>query len=821
MLSADIKSYAHELWENTKPSLSSLGDELQEKLSAYQGDMKTLLELSCGSLPASDLGSVDFKVFSAYAEHALMLREKSPYCKDIPEDIFLHCVFYPRINSEDLVDCRGFFYNKLKKRIAGLSGTDAALEVNRWCGENMTYEMTDTRTINPLTAYSCALGRCGEESTFGVTALRAVGIPARQIYVPWWSHCDDNHAWVECYVDGAWHFLGACEPEPTLDRGWFVNASSRAMVICSRNYFSYIGESLKSEGLVQKKGISLAYNQIRRYAEAVETTVFVKDKSGNAIEGAWVRFYVENMAGLACIAALQSDEKGCVRIETGLGSMLIEAEYDGKFSWEKLTVCENSSLTLCPSLTAPPLGETLWDFKAPETGYKYKALLSPEAQAEKSETLRLCGEKRLERINSYWLKKDESADEKMQEVFHIAAGHAEKLWDFYNEYGKDAEDILLSLKPKDWRDCDISVLVSHIEGTKSFKTDDKNFIPYIQCPRIGYELLTPWRATVEKALSRDEKEKFKNKPDTLWPWICNNFKEGSCRFLPVLWLQPEAALKLKAADLKGRRLLFVAIMRTLGIAARLNPVDGRAEYYRDSAFTSVEADSPVEPMAKLRIKADPSMVYAQSWGLSLWVGSWQSLDLEDADLENLELPLGLYQLHTVNRLPSGNQLISHKTFELADDMELNVEKRKAAPEQLLADFKAPLPVKAEGLEVQFYLEPGAEPTEHSLNELIAAKERVNKAMENGLSIRFILPDEKGRNNPTLIKALSALGNVKIQETAFNAAPLEAFARALYLEPGLWPLICLSDGETAYYGHGGYAVGSVGLALELSELILNK
>ncbi len=43
-------------------------------------------------------------------------------------------------------------------------------------------------------------------------------------------------------------------------------------------------------------------------------------------------------------------------------------------------------------------------------------------------------------------------------------------------------------------------------------------------------------------------------------------------------------------------------------------------------------------MAKLRIKADPSMVYAQSWGLSRWVGSWQSLDLEDADLENLELP---------------------------------------------------------------------------------------------------------------------------------------------------------------------------------------
>ena len=35
-------------------------------------------------------------------------------------------------------------------------------------------------------------GPLREESTFGVTAPAVRGIPARQIYVPWWSHCDDN-----------------------------------------------------------------------------------------------------------------------------------------------------------------------------------------------------------------------------------------------------------------------------------------------------------------------------------------------------------------------------------------------------------------------------------------------------------------------------------------------------------------------------------------------------------------------------------------------------------------------------------------------------
>ena len=59
------------------------------------------------------------------------------------------------------------------------------------------------------------LGNGGEESTFTVSALRTIGIPARQVYTPRWAHTDDNHAWVEAWVDGKWYFLGAC-PEPRM-----------------------------------------------------------------------------------------------------------------------------------------------------------------------------------------------------------------------------------------------------------------------------------------------------------------------------------------------------------------------------------------------------------------------------------------------------------------------------------------------------------------------------------------------------------------------------------------------------------------------------
>lgn len=76
---------------------------------------------------------------------------------------------------------------------------DAILEVNHWCHEKATYQPSDARTHSPLATVYTAIGRCGEESTFLVAALRAVGIPARQIYTPRWAHTDDNHAWVEAW----------------------------------------------------------------------------------------------------------------------------------------------------------------------------------------------------------------------------------------------------------------------------------------------------------------------------------------------------------------------------------------------------------------------------------------------------------------------------------------------------------------------------------------------------------------------------------------------------------------------------------------------
>ena len=263
----------------------------------------------------------------------------------------------------------------------------------------------------------------------------------------------------------------------------------------------------------------------------------------------------------------------------------------------------------------------------------------------------------------------------------------------------------------------------------------------------------------------------------------------------------------------------MAILRTLGRAARLNPVDNRAEFWDGKDFSSPETAENSEETSVLALIVESSMKPQQDYGLSYWKGEWENLELKGEKNEALRLKKGIYWLHTVKRLPSGMQLISHKLFELSSDMSLNVEKRKAEKSQLLSDFKVKLPVENCGLELQIYLEPGAEPTEHSLNELIENSEKIKVLREKGLSLRLILPDERGRENPTYKKTVTTLEKAREQILDFKDPGLEALARAVYLEPGLFPLISLSDGETSYFAHAGYSVGTISLALSLGELLL--
>ena len=189
-------------------------------------------------MPSNDLIDRDGAYFLENVRTSLEARKEMPWGKNIPEREWRHFVLPIRVNNEALDASRPYLFKELKERVKGLSLEQAVLEVNHWCHEHVVYTPSDSRTSSPLATLRTAYGRCGEESTLLVAALRAVGIPARQVYTPRWAHTDDNHAWVEAWVDGKWLFLGACEPEPVLNLAWFNAPVSRAMLVHTKAFWS-------------------------------------------------------------------------------------------------------------------------------------------------------------------------------------------------------------------------------------------------------------------------------------------------------------------------------------------------------------------------------------------------------------------------------------------------------------------------------------------------------------------------------------------------------------------------------------------------------
>ncbi len=278
-------------------------------------------------MPLADIADHPGEFYLQNVDCALRAREEMPWGKSVPEREFRHFVLPVRVNNENLDSCRPVFYEELKNRVKNLSLYDAVLEVNHWCHEKVIYTPSDARTSSPLASVKTAYGRCGEESTFTVAALRSVGIPARQVYTPRWAHTDDNHAWVEAWVDGKWYFLGACEPEPVLDLGWFNAPASRGMLMHTKVFGRYDGP----EEVMLRTPRYTEINVIGNYAPTARAEVTVTDAEGNPVADAKVEFKVYNYAEFYTVAAKQTAADGKTSLTAGKGDMLVWASKDGKF----------------------------------------------------------------------------------------------------------------------------------------------------------------------------------------------------------------------------------------------------------------------------------------------------------------------------------------------------------------------------------------------------------------------------------------------------------------------------------------------------------
>ena len=536
-------------------------EEVSAALAACAGEERPLLAYYYATLPLTDVGDYSPAYFLSVARQALAVREEFPWCQALAEHRFLKDVAYPRVNTEELAPCRELFHDALAPRVRGLSLEEAILEVNRWCAEEATYRSTDGRTASPLQVYQRGFGRCGEESTFLVTALRSVGIAARQVYVPWWSHCDDNHAWVEAFDGQGWRYLGACEPEPQLDRGWFTHAAARAVMVHTRAFvqgsreevaFLFPGTDPVDWDI--QEGVAVE-NITARYGDTKRLTVQVAGPDGAPAAGAWVSLSVLNMAAPREIARRQADSQGRVTLGLGKGSVLATA-------WEEASPGLLAECLLAPEdiQAALVLGQGLaaageWDFLPPaDAGLTVPALSPSQEEARRAcldRAAALREEKRLAR-------------EKARPA--PPAGEGARVWQSLTEKDREGE-----LSPQLLED---ALAAFAWEGQYPAAAFQEGLLS----PRVALEVLTPWRRLLEGRFSPQEREAARQEPSRLWQWAQAAAPvDKDC--YAALWGTPQGMLQVGASTSQGQQVLFCAACRALGIPAKL--VDGVPQVWRE------------------------------------------------------------------------------------------------------------------------------------------------------------------------------------------------------------------------------------------------
>lgn len=721
------------------------------------------LDYLLSALPEADRISLDESTLLRVVRHALQVRRETPWGSTIPEGIFKAFVLFPRVNNENPEFYQGPIWAELRTRITGKTMDEAVREINFWCYEKATYQSTDNRTANALTTVRRTFGRCGEESTLLVSALRSAGIPARQVYVPRWAHCDDNHAWVEAWVDGVWRYLGACEPEPVLDSGWFTAAASKAMLVHTRAY----GVDPEGERVENVIGNARIINRTAAYAKTALLTVRVTE-NGAPKAGVHVRFELANMAELYPINEQITDANGEVTLLTGLGTLQLHVHDGKRFVRRAVDVAAQTRCEVDFGAAAEALEEVAtFDQRPPRETRIQPAAFDEAVLSEHQTRMRRCEELRAAYQATF---RNDS------EFMRNACGNHAAIEQFMEMDRFEMEDkraLLGTLREKDFVDATAEMLADALDGALPAKEryPREIWVESVLCPRVANEMLLPVRREIKACFAGQPADVFE-----LWTLLTE--KVTLCDMEPRT-LVPD----LRAVLREGRcsetvmDVLFVACARALGMAARLNPATGEKEYFDGDGYRALFLAKQADAKLLLRNRSGRELLYGVHFTVGvLENGAYRTLSLYDCKLgDELEIAVfaGRYRVITCTRQIDGAVDGTMIPAEVASGGVATVDvtmRQDSTPEKLMY---APLPslrTRCGSEDVRFpeavagrnailaFVEPGKEPTEHFFNELLDAAEELRNCT---IAVRLFVDHASELENEKLKQVVGRLDDVEL------------------------------------------------------------
>ncbi len=750
----------------------------QARLSPEQ---REAVEFLYAYLPDADLADYSFDFYLRNIDAALKARREMPWGKTVGDREWRHFVLPVRVNNESLDLSRSAFYEELKPRLQGLSMEEAILEINHWLHEKATYKPSDARTSSPLSTVSQAIGRCGEESTFGVAAFRAMGIPARQVYTPRWAHTDDNHAWVEVWADGKWHFLGACEPEPVLDLAWFNAPASRGMLMNTNVFGEYDGP----EEVLAQQPLSTRINVTRNYAPVDYARAVVRNADGTPAAGADVRFCIYNYAEYYPVAQRVADAEGKAGVLAGKGDMLVWATDGDRFGFSEYQPGSGETVVVLDKdgsysgvtdfdLTPPKGGGLIPNVTAGQRAINNRRFAQEDSIRNAYTSTFATRGQAAAIAESLGLDSVALADVLVESRGNHAA-IVEMLRQLDTSRRAMALRLLKNVSEKDRRDIPMDVVGDGIAHAPEpvFDMSDGFYDRYVLNPRVENEALTPYKGYLSVAL-QEIADEVDGDPAALALWTAGNITLSD-QPSSGLRMSPASVWRLRNTDRLSRDIFYVAAARSLGIPARIDPVTGKTQYaMSEDEWSDVDLVQIGGPMKKRRVKGGALQLEFSPEGFNVDPKYYSSFSIsridggvprqleypEDATWSStfssaVPLDAGQYVLTTGQRLADGGVLAKSRVFTVApgDTVRIPLEIRRNPDalsvigslnaEDIYHDLKlnedrSLLATAGRGYYVVGLIDPGSEPSAHTLNDIAAVAKHLDAV---GRKIILLFPDE--------------------------------------------------------------------------------
>lgn len=781
------------------------------------------LQFLYGAMQVCDIVSFSPAQIDSYVTASLAALSQLDYTRSIPADLFLNYVLTPRVNNEYLDFSRAELFQTLLPRVQGKTMEQAALEVNYWCYEYVTYIPSDDRTLAPLATMRSGLGRCGEESTFTVSALRAVGIPARQCYVPRWSHCDDNHAWVELWADGQWHYLGACEPESVLDRGWFTAAASRAMLTHARAWSRFVPDG---DAAVRTPLYTLL-NSTDTYADCKDLTVFVTE-DGSPVEAVPVQFQLVNFSECCTIYQASTDHTGIVTFRTGQGGLLVHVFHRGRLLLRPVDVRQETyiHLELTEGRSPAQYSGQARTFDLVPPAERVQTSCAPAQTSAHRERLARCEDLRGTRTTAFALPDDTPfsqyricAKRNLSELDHFLSdphfSKTEKL------------ELLSTLRSKDFIDCTAEMLSDTLLTARAHRErfPAELYRDYILAPRVSNEMLLP----VRSALKAQAPAYLTTGKDVL-AWLQSQVTILSGHGVTGMFADSARALEQGQISEDSFGVLFVNLCRALGIPARQNPSTLEYEWLEDDRFYSITPQKAGERTVDLTLKNETGslILYGQQFSVARFMDDrYQTLQFEGLAAgknTTLQVPPGNYLLLTTTRQIDGtvSAFARYQTVRKATTLPLQLPEDQTArrlKDIALSPFLPDGPIRTllestSGPWLLLLLEPGKEPTEHLLQELLACAADYNGA---AYPLYLLVAPDADLQNVTLHRVLQALPGAKLL-TIEDEAAFDGLHRMMGVGDQRLPFsLAIDKGGRGLYAFANYNIGTAQTLFKILQL----